>query len=841
MRKILFIIFFLCCPSLFSFPVSMYQDWKVSFGKNLDYSSSNENWQGIRSLTFRPNLLKNLPQTTIMSFTLYKDFELTKSDLESLDKEVGIYFPFITNVYEAYLNGVKIDSRGKVDSEKVIENGTMAGYILHLPRRLLKEGKNELYIFLAGWRGEEIALYGDEDTRIDYVKTHQEEHSEIIEFILLSLYIFTGLYHLLLFWKRPKEKYNLYYGLFAVLIGSYLFFRTNYIFRFQIEYLLQYKLELLLLFATASTMFMFFESFLGVTHPKVVLIYNLLLAILGLVVIVSDRAIATTALKVFQITAFLALGFVNYFMIIAIKKKHPEARSLLFGFIVLVFTIIADLIGAMNIIPNYENHNFTRYGFFSFVMGIAVVLANRFLRVHKEVEDLNENLEKKVKERTKQLAESLEKVENLKKQQDGDYFLTSLLIKPLMRNEAKSDRVKIEFFIRQKKQFEFRNKIHEIGGDICISNNISIKGKKYLAFVNADAMGKSIQGAGGALVLGVVFRSVITRTQQLGENRYPEQWLKSCFIELQNVFVSFDGSMLISVVMGLVEEDNGMVYFINAEHPWVVLYRDGKASFIEDSLTLRKIGMTGLDGTLSVKTYQLHKGDSLILGSDGRDDILLNYLESGQRVINEDETLFLKHVEKGKGDLEKITQAIQETGELTDDYTLLKITYLGEEEAIDVYSQEKFYELVTKANHAYENKDFKTALVFYEEAYQIHSRDKNVLQKLIHLYFGSKDYEKTILYCKEYLQLEPRDTDYLFILSACFKLNNQIQDAIDLGEALRLREPHNVKNLINLADSYRIARNYSRAEKILSYALAIEENNEKALKLKHLLLKEYES
>ncbi|MCX7998386.1 MAG: SpoIIE family protein phosphatase, partial [Leptospiraceae bacterium] len=259
------------------------------------------------------------------------------------------------------------------------------------------------------------------------------------------------------------------------------------------------------------------------------------------------------------------------------------------------------------------------------------------------------------------------------------------------------------------------------------------------------------------------------------------------------------------------------------------------------SLTLRKIGMTGLDGSLNVKTYQLHRGDILILGSDGRDDILLNYSESGQRVINEDETLFLRHVEKGKGDLEKITQVIQETGELTDDYTLLKITYLGEEEATDVYSQEKFYELVTKANHAYENKDYKTALSLYEEAYQIHSRDKNVLQKLIHLYFGSKDYEKTIVYCKEYLQLEPRDTDYLFILSACFKLNNQIQDAIDLGEALRLREPHNVKNLINLADSYRIDKNYSRAEKILSYALAIEENNEKALRLKYLLLKEYES
>ena len=471
-------------------------------------------------------------------------------------------------------------------------------------------------------------------------------------------------------------------------------------------------------------------------------------------------------------------------------------------------------------------------------MGIAAVLANRFLRVHREVEELNENLEKKVKERTKQLAESLEKVENLKKQQDGDYFLTSLLIRPLMKNEAQSERVKIEFFIRQKKQFEFKNKTHEIGGDICISNNVMIRGKKYIVFVNGDAMGKSIQGAGGALVLGVVFRSVITRTQQLGENRYPEQWLKSCFIELQNIFVSFDGTMLISVVMGLVQEENGMVYFINAEHPWVVLYRDGRASFIEDSLSLRKIGMTGLEGTLSVKTYQMHKEDCLILGSDGRDDILLNVSNTGQRIINEDETLFLRHVEKGEGDISKIIQAIQETGELTDDCTLIKITYLGEQEEKYEFDQEKLFALVSQAHHSYELKDYRSALHLFEEAYSIYPKHKDTLQKLIHIHFMSRNYEKTIEYCKNYLQIEPQDSEYLFILSSCFKLNNQIQEAIDLGEALRLREPHNIKNLINLADSYRIDKNYTRAEKILSYALAIDGENEKALKLKALLLKE---
>ncbi len=122
-------------------------------------------------------------------------------------------------------------------------------------------------------------------------------------------------------------------------------------------------------------------------------------------------------------------------------------------------------------------------------------------------------------------------------------------------------------------------------------------------------MGKSIQGAGGALVLGVVFLSFIKRTQMIVEsqNKSPERWIKECFYELQTIFESFDGSMLVSVVLGLVEEDTGVLYYLNAEHPWTVLYRDENASFIEDELELRKIGTKGMEGDVRVRIFHLKK------------------------------------------------------------------------------------------------------------------------------------------------------------------------------------------------------------------------------------------
>ena len=235
------------------------------------------------------------------------------------------------------------------------------------------------------------------------------------------------------------------------------------------------------------------------------------------------------------------------------------------------------------------------------------------------------HLEEMVESKTKELQLSLSEINELKVQQDGDYFLTSLLLKPLSNGNMKTDNIVIESLVRQKKNFQFRNKFSEIGGDLCAVNNIYLKEKKYTVFMNADAMGKSLQGAGGALVMGTVFKSIIQNTLSIPilQQKYPERWLKDCYQELQNVFVSFDGSMLISCVIGLICEETGVLYYINIEHPYVILYRDRRASFLDEDMHVRKIGVEQSDMRLKVNVFQLEHDDIVILGSDGRDDILI--------------------------------------------------------------------------------------------------------------------------------------------------------------------------------------------------------------------------
>lgn len=485
-------------------------------------------------------------------------------------------------------------------------------------------------------------------------------------------------------------------------------------------------------------------------------------------------------------------------------------------------------------------------------------VANTINMMAGNIKDYTENLESKVAERTRELKEAFDEVTALKVQQDGDYFLTSLLINPLMTNQAQNERVDVDFFLQQKKEFHFRKRDGEIGGDVCIAHRIHLRGRPYTVFANGDAMGKSLQGAGGALVLGVVFNAFVKRTEVIPttRNSFPEYWLNAAYNELQNVFISFDGSMLISVVIGMIDEETGMMYYFNAEHPWTVLYRDGKATFTEEELTMRKIGTVGFDDGLKVRTLQLHKGDTVFLGSDGRDDVKLGEdEETGFRIINEDETMFLRCVEEGEGDLEKIVENIRKRGELTDDLSLLKLTY-NVDAPLDAKPTDEFYaekskgeDLLDKFNAMKKNaanlKEIAEELIQLLKAAATHFtmalavyKEEECYEKLVSCYSKLNDPQKESETLDEALRYFPMNMEFLYRAALLNRELRNFQLAAVLSERFYQYEPNNLNNLINLSDSYRLCKEPEKAVEYLEMARKIAPNNKNVQKLGNMLKKE---
>ncbi|TGK82282.1 stage II sporulation protein E [Leptospira noumeaensis] len=850
MKQNLFAIFLflLIANSIFSLPIDLTKNWLVTKGFELKDPKDFSKWKQLDTLPLSTiNSSFDWEPNQLRKITMIKSILLSPTDFKKAEDDAfSLHIPYISNCFEIYLNDTLISSGGVIKDDVITTSGYKRHIIIRLNRNLLKVGQNQIRILVAAEDGEELNVYklfNDFPANIDLASEHLNIVDEYETYMLLFLYFFVGIYHGLFYWKRRQESYNLYYALFSIFLAVYMIFRSQGIYRFGLDPFTQSRIEYFVVFLTPVWLLIFADLFFRSRISIISKVYFYFSLFLSVSQIFVSRAVSVMILRVWQISVLLFAVMLLYLTISAVRKNNKDAKRLLLGLIFLLGTGTWDVLGATGLLP-FQNLNLLRFGFLTFVLGIAVVLANRFLRVHRQVEELNLSLEKKVEERTNELQNTLTKVQELKVQQDGDYFLTSLLLDPLSKGKAESSNVLIHSYVKQKKEFEFKGKKREIGGDIIISDSITLNGKTYLVFINGDAMGKSIQGAGGALVLGVVFLSFIKRTQIIleSQNKSPERWIKECFYELQTIFESFDGSMLVSVVLGLIEEETGVLYYLNAEHPWTVLYRDGAASFIEDELELRKIGTKGMDGDVRVRIFPLEKGDVIFIGSDGRDDLVLLDSEDGIRQINEDETKFPLAVEKSNGDLNLIVENLLEIGSLSDDLTILRLEWLGSfkrvsreslfDQSSDDYVYGKVKDLLEKGNA--------------EEAFQmiesLLSNDTlnddvriNLIREKSRISLLLKKYDVAVETLESVFPYFVTDNEILLQLSFAYRKSKNIKKAIDLAERLRARDPKHIRNLINLVECYRLSRKSDRAKKIFDRLLALAPENPQVLKLKEMI------
>ncbi len=429
--------------------------------------------------------------------------------------------------------------------------------------------------------------------------------------------------------------------------------------------------------------------------------------------------------------------------------------------------------------------------------------------------------------KNKEVSESMDEIRALKNKQDGDYFLTTLLFNPLIAKETESSMVRIEYVLNQHKKFFFREKEYSLGGDYLSVYNLILQGKKYKAFINGDAMGKSIQGAGGAIVLGAVYNSIIIRSKMdpNSSNRSPERWLKDCFMDLQKVFETFDGGMLVSAVLGLLDETSGTLYYINLEHPWMVLYRDGKASFIKSESHFYKLGVSGIQSELSISTFRMKQGDKIFCGSDGKDDIIIEELANGKRVINEDETEFLHRLEMAEGDTLKVESELRSFGLFSDDFSLISLEFVGENSP----RPNKNFSAAREALIAKQYDDALRLLTEYQTPLAASSNEYKLFSRI---HEKRDDLFSAIDYAGMALEADPSDTDWLFHTSLLFKRMYSLQksaaylsESQELSERVRLRNPQNIKNLIHLADIYRLQGNKERASYLIAKVNRISPND----------------
>jgi hypothetical protein len=742
-----------------------------------------KNWQTIQL----PQNLATLPEDRASDlYWIRNRFSLENFDPKSpLSYRLGI----ILDCEKIWLNGIELKNSLDCDSSKPQAYDKIR--ILDLPQNLLSyKGENEILILVKRYFPNEIGIVQD---RLDLGESSSIYkdfyYEEGIRLSFLVIYLTVASYFLFLYIRRTQEPEYLFFAVFAINLVAYQFLRCQSKYGIDVQFWILKKMEYLVLPSFIPLMAHFIRNFLKHKYSLSMKVLDILSLLCFFIVLGNSEILFLDQVNRFIIQPIWVFYFINsmYYLIENTLKRNLNAILILIGIICIVGSAIIDIISARMVwnIPRISG-----YMFIGNILFQAFILANRFVQVYKEVEDLNTNLEIKVLDRTISLENSLSEIQKLKTSQDGDYFLTSLLLKPLHRNQKSKSSIQTEILTIQKKKFEFKNKIHEIGGDLTLTEVIELRDEKYILFLNSDSMGKSIQGAGGALVLGVILESILARMKnQSYRNRYPERWLKDAFLDIQKAFETFDGSMFVSLVLGLIHSDTGFIYYFNAEHPNLILYRDQKASFItsKSPLYLRKMGIKENENNFSIETFALLPQDQIFIGTDGKDDVYIKD-NLGNKYMNEDEALILRKIESCNGDLVEIYESIHSNSEMSDDFSLLKIQNIKKN--LPIRPQPIQFNSHYKIAKSYIIKNlFSSAQKELEIANKMNPDSKQINFLLGKISLIQKNFQDAILYFERANKNDPENLEIIYLQAVSFKKSNSIKEAIDSAERIRLRAP----------------------------------------------------
>jgi hypothetical protein len=180
----------------------------------------------------------------------------------------------------------------------------------------------------------------------------------------------------------------------------------------------------------------------------------------------------------------------------------------------------------------------------------------------------------------------------------------------------------------------------------------------------------------------------------------------------------------------------------------------------------------------------------VIAGSDGRDDLLLNVVD-GVRILNEDETLFLKNIEGSKADLDQLVKKIKSTGEVTDDLSMLKVEFYPQEnvrpkplsfDGLEGDSSSKWDAIYSRLKNR--------SITPSELVFQI----KEVMEGL--------DTSHAADCIKDLLTAIPSDLNFITAISDLLYSVDSTRDFIEQAERIRALDMSNHDNLMKLCEAY---------------------------------------
>ncbi|TGK35105.1 stage II sporulation protein E [Leptospira gomenensis] len=622
------------------------------------------------------------------------------------------------------------------------------------PETILRE--NEIRIYLKPYFEYEFGILSGE---IVYGPSAQIwkrwVRSEIAGLLTFASFCLIGIFFLFVFAQEKKGKENLYFGIFLISFSLYQISLCEFKYFTGIKMIYLKKFEYSFLVLLFPTFCAFLESFFfsvpkkglrrfrrpiggkkrdlaaslpEVFRPETRLRFRRILECSSFVfallfVFAPDVDFLDRVNRNGLQTTWIGYALLSFWIVLPSAPKDRDAKRILCGILCLISFVIVDVLAERG---NFRSFRISGMGVVCFLFFLCLTLANRFVQMRAKLDSWNAVLEKGIAARTEELTQSVQKIKTLKEQQDGDYFLITLLFRPFLSSDLETPEGKIETHRKQYKRFQFKKKEYEIGGDVAFCETVLISGIPYRVVINADAMGKSIQGASGALIFCSIVKSFLQTPDY--PDRSPENWLFLLYKNLQAVFQSLDGSMFVSAVLALVRFETGDFFYLNCEHPPLLLVRNGSVFPLSTEEILPKLGFPVSETSLKLKIhYQiLEDGDTILLGSDGREDLYLPVEQSSEKRKTSAPEIFLEVAASAPNTLSELEERLLQKGELSDDLSFMRIR--TKSTAQREILRKKISTLVREGKRALQEGKEEEACSWIVQACLLHPSDLNLLR-----------------------------------------------------------------------------------------------------------------
>ncbi len=319
---------------------------------------------------------------------------------EQIKEHLALRLGEITDRDRVYFNGTLIGQSGIWDSSA--PQAYDRHRIYDIPDRLLRHGKiNVILVNVQRYFPDEIGILKDRTEIGPYNKILYSFYlNNFTGMFFLIGYVTASLFFVFLFLRRSQEKQYLFFAIYTFSLVLYYFMRNQLKYELNIEFLTLKRIEYLALFSTVPLFFLFIRNYFQLPENRLVFWGDRAMAAAALAHVIcivylftNDSPITWNTVNMKFVQPVLwPIMLIGAFAVIIYRltRNDRDAIFMLTGMLIILTGMIIDILTARGYfnIPRILGHIF-----FLFIVSLALILANQFIRMGKEIEEISKNLQ----------------------------------------------------------------------------------------------------------------------------------------------------------------------------------------------------------------------------------------------------------------------------------------------------------------------------------------------------------------------------------------------------------------------------------------------------------------